>query len=158
MKKLQISLPDDLRDRLDAVIAKSGNSLGEEIRQRLERSLNQDVDPKTGQLLDGIRDLAGLTLADTGHAWHKHPAASRILYLEIRARLSRFWGGSIEDATFKPNELRKPRLFADSDDPNTIALSIESAQFHMPPVSPERLRQMNEAVMEKARKLGEESK
>jgi hypothetical protein len=156
MKKLQISLPDDLRDRLDAVIAKSGNSLGEEIRQRLERTLLQDADPKTAKLLAAIQDFAVWTRLYTDHAWHQHPAASRALRRAILARIARQWGKSVEDATFKPNELPTARM-VDSDDPDTMGLSIEAMLFHMPPVSEERLRQANEAAMEKIRKLDEEN-
>jgi hypothetical protein len=73
MKKLQVSLPDDLREKLDAAVAESGNSLGEEIRQRLERTLEQDarsaVDPLTSELIRGIINLAASMQRDY-KPWH----------------------------------------------------------------------------------------
>jgi hypothetical protein len=157
MKQLKVSLPDSLRDAVEAAAERSGNSLGNEIRERLERTLNQDADPKTAKLLAAIQDFAVWTRLYTDHAWHKHPAASRALRRAITAHIARQWGKSIEDAVFKANELPTARLI-DSDDPDTIGLSIEATQFHMPAVSEERLRQMNEAAMEKSASLDEETK
>jgi hypothetical protein len=89
MKKLQVSLPDDLREQLDVVVAKSGNSLGEEIRQRLERTIEQDaLDPVTRELLTGIADLAAGVQADLGTPWHAYGEVLNVFAAAVAQHLA----------------------------------------------------------------------
>src|SRR5262245_4422164 len=82
MKQLKVSLPDDLRERIEKASADSGLSLGEEIRRRLERTLDEDAqDVKTRELVDDIRRLAVMVFAHTHakHRWHAHPKSHEAL-------------------------------------------------------------------------------
>jgi hypothetical protein len=89
MKKLQVGLPDDLRGQLDAAADKSGNSLGEEIRQRLERTIEQDaIDPVTRELLAGIVNLAAAVQTDIGATWHAHQEVHAVFAAAIAQRLA----------------------------------------------------------------------
>jgi hypothetical protein len=89
MKKLQVSLPDALREKLDAAVAKSGNSLGEEIRQRLERTIEQDaIDLVTRELLTGIVNLAANIQADLGAAWHSSQDVQEVFAAAVALRLA----------------------------------------------------------------------
>jgi hypothetical protein len=91
MRQVNVSLPDDLRAKLDAVVAKSGNSLGEEIRQRLERTIEQDaVDPVTRELLAGIVNLAATVQADLCTAWHSHQEVHGAFAAAIAQRLAAY--------------------------------------------------------------------
>jgi hypothetical protein len=94
MKKLQVSLPDDLREKLDAAVAESGNSLGEEIRQRLERTLEQDArsasDPITDELVRGVINLAADVERDFGASWYGYEEAHNIFVAAVAARLAAF--------------------------------------------------------------------
>jgi hypothetical protein len=89
VKQLKISLPDDLREKLDALISKSGNSLGEEIRQRLERSIEQDrIGPITLELATGVVNLAATMEAflDAG-LWHWHQQLHGIFAAAVAQRV-----------------------------------------------------------------------
>jgi hypothetical protein len=89
VKQLKISLPDTLRDQLDAAVAKSGNSLGEEIRQRLERTIEQDaLDPITRELLTGIADLAAGVQADLGTPWHAYGEVLNVFAAAVARHLA----------------------------------------------------------------------
>jgi hypothetical protein len=73
MKQLKISLSDDLRARLDAAASKSGNSVAEEIRQRLDHTFELDDDkrdPLTEILVDDVRRLTDEIEIQAGVPWH----------------------------------------------------------------------------------------
>jgi hypothetical protein len=72
VKQLKVSLPDAVRDQITAAADKSGHSLSEEIRQRLERTIEQDADPITTELLRAIIDLAADVQANYGMPWHAY--------------------------------------------------------------------------------------
>lgn len=68
-----LRLPASLRDRLSKAAAAAGHGLGEEIRERLERSLEGEprgADPETRELLGAIEEMASM-LADHYPAWHE---------------------------------------------------------------------------------------
>jgi hypothetical protein len=70
MRQLKISLPDRLREQLNSSSAASGHSLGEEIRQRLERSCVEGrVDPRTRDLMETVAEFARLVEFEIG-PWH----------------------------------------------------------------------------------------
>jgi hypothetical protein len=90
VRQLKISLPDTLRDQLDAAVAKSGNSLGEEIRQRLERTIEQDAsDPITRELASAVVNLAATLAASFGAEWHSHEELRGIFAAAIAQRLAK---------------------------------------------------------------------
>jgi hypothetical protein len=135
-------LEDQLRERLEKASAAAGCSVGEEIRRRLERTFDQDADPETSKLLAAIGDFTIWVINYTGHRWHEHRAATRVLRRAILARLTRHWGESIEHAVFAPGE--KKSVLVDSDDPDTLGLSLEATHFQLPPMTEERKRELSE--------------
>ncbi|MDP3848645.1 MAG: Arc family DNA-binding protein [Pseudomonas sp.] len=58
-----LRMPDDLRAALDAAANKGGRSLHAEIVARLERTLQEDSQSLSDDLLEAIRLQANLTLA-----------------------------------------------------------------------------------------------
>jgi hypothetical protein len=70
MRQLKISLPDRLREQLNSSSAASGRSLGDEIRQRLERSCAEgQVDRRTRGLMEAVAEFARLVEFEIG-PWH----------------------------------------------------------------------------------------
>ena len=106
--------------RLDAKIverlSEGGRGLSEEIRERLERTLEWDTyDEPTRDLASAIMRLAAEVEEETGQAWHGHSGAHLALRQAILSRLARV----------KPKE--GPITFGDrphqsgpGDDPQTI--------------------------------------
>jgi hypothetical protein len=57
-------------------------------------------------------------------------------------------------AVFAPGELPATRVVAPgTDDPDAIGMAIETLVFHMPPMTPERRRQIDEAKEQNMREL-----
>jgi hypothetical protein len=148
-RQLGVALDDRLRTRLEALADKAGRSIADEIRQRLERTLEQDAieaaDPETSKLMAAIGRFAVIVRLDTGREWHKHAASHWVMRNTITGRLQRFRPEG--ERVFGPGELPSTRLVA-SDDPEAIGLSLEALDFHQPAVSKERL----DAVAEQDRK------
>ena len=91
MQRMKIGLSDDLRARLDAASAKSGRSVAEEIRSRVEASFAQEaVDKPTRDFLESLPEMATLTELEMGRPWHKSPAAHYAFREVILTRLERF--------------------------------------------------------------------
>jgi hypothetical protein len=90
MKQLKISIPDDLRAQLDAASARGGRSLGQVIRERLERSFADDAafDPVTRELIAGIINLAAAVQADLGAQWHSSPANYEAFAAAVAQRIA----------------------------------------------------------------------
>src|SRR3974390_861528 len=77
-RQLGVKLTDDLREQLEVARTKAGHSVGEEIRQRLERTFREDAldplppgkrrdlvaDPQTRELLAAIVRLADMVRVD----------------------------------------------------------------------------------------------
>jgi plasmid stability protein len=83
MKQLKISLPDDLRDALDVAAEKSERSLGEEIRQRVERAFAEDRLPaETRELIAAVVELTR-QLDQLGMQWRQKPKARATLVAAI---------------------------------------------------------------------------
>jgi hypothetical protein len=145
MKQLKVSLPDGLRAQLDTAAASAGQSVAEEIRQRLEQSFEQDeIDQHTRQFMAAIANLVVLVRLQTGHDWHSHPAANRVLRNAITARLARLRPSG--EPVFAPGELPSALLVA-SDDPEAMGLGLEAINFHTPPVDKARLQEMEKETM-----------
>jgi plasmid stability protein len=102
MQQLKFSLPDDLRSQLDSAVAKSGRSLGNEIRERLAQSFNTEaIDEPTRELITGIARLAGLVNLDDGVAWHMHPKTHAVfvqMILKLVAQAEpKKWSEAVRD-------------------------------------------------------------
>jgi hypothetical protein len=81
--------------RLDAAIferlSKSKLGLSEEIRQRVERTFNEDdLDAVTRELRDGLVNIAALIRADFGTEWHSYPRAYEAFLAAVVQRLENY--------------------------------------------------------------------
>ena len=112
-----VVLTSDLRTQLAAAAQAADHSVSQEIRNRLQRTFDEDkFDAPTLKLAAAIRDLSTLVSIQTRHNWHSHPAAARVLRYAITARLARLKPEG--DPTFAAGELPTARLVAQgSDDP-----------------------------------------
>jgi plasmid stability protein len=129
-KQLPVALTPHLRRELEAAAARSGNSLGEEVRQRLFQSFAaESVDPLTRQFADAVIGFAIDIKQETGRNWHVHPAANRALRYAITARLARLRPAG--DAVFAADELPANRILTSSVDPENIGTMIEAFNFRM---------------------------
>jgi len=120
MKQMKVALPDDLRARLDAASKKSGRSVAEEIRARVEASFARDVvvDKPTRDFLEGLALLPAEIELETGAAWHKHPGSHEAFVQAILSRLIRY----------KPKGSTafgdRPHATVSTDDPRQLAALI----------------------------------
>jgi hypothetical protein len=159
MKQMKVALPDELRQRLDAASEKSGRSVAEEIRARVEASFMRDavVDKPTRDFLEGLALMPAEVELETGAAWHKHAGAWETLRAAILARLGRLKPKG--SAAFGP---RPHQAIPGPDDTQAIGQWIEY-QLHETPdftTSPlrraleESLRQMMEFRRQSEKKGG----
>jgi hypothetical protein len=90
MRQVNVSLPDDLRAKLDAAAGATNRGLAEEIRDRLAQSFTrQEWDPQTQMLLAKIGHLAFLMRPQTGHDWHAHPFTHHVFRDALEILLDR---------------------------------------------------------------------
>jgi plasmid stability protein len=160
MKQLKVSLPDDLRGQLDSAAAANDRSLGNEIRERLQQSFEREAgDTETLKLAEAILKFATLVLIQTGHTWHAHRAANRVMRCAITNRLARLRPKDSEPfPRFRPGELPVHRLVApDSDDPDVMGYAIEATEFHTPPMTPEMRKHLDRLYAEDMARLGAEA-
>jgi predicted DNA-binding protein len=77
-QQYKITLGDDLRSRLDEASKTSGRPVSEEIRVRLEGSLDKDLfDNQSRELATAILEAAREVEIETGAPWHRSGAAHR---------------------------------------------------------------------------------
>jgi hypothetical protein len=90
MRQVNVSLPDDLRAKLDAASAAAGHTLGTEIRNRLERSFDWGrFNIPTQMLLQLIGNLALFSKAQTGRDWRDDAAANFVFRRAVAILLAR---------------------------------------------------------------------
>jgi hypothetical protein len=146
MGQLKITMPDDLRAKLDQASADSSLSVAEEIRSRVERTFQEDsADPPTRELMDSVQELAELVKLQTGRSWHEDVRAANILFEAIVHRFVRlyprirnadrepFWplNTAVEPLEkFLDDEL-PPERPVDSDNQLAWSVHLESIDFHV---------------------------
>jgi hypothetical protein len=82
-----VRIPRAMLDRL----RESELGVSEEIRQRIERTLQEDtVDPITRELLIGIGNLAAAVQADLGTAWHSYQEVQEVFAAAVVQRLAAY--------------------------------------------------------------------
>lgn len=149
--------PDDLKVStaisLDRSVLKSlqKSPLGVsgEIRRRLELTSGDD---ETLKLLEIVSGAAVWTSIETGHKWHAHPAAHRVLRQTILSNLARVKPDG--DPAFRPDELPKHRVVAPgSADPQEIGMALEAFLFHQAPMTPELQRLLDQKLAEAKREI-----
>src|SRR5262249_7313032 len=79
-----VRLPRAMHERLKS----SSLGVSEEIRSRLERTVAEDADPATGELVAGILSLAELIRADLGAHWHESTNAHQAFTAAVAQRLA----------------------------------------------------------------------
>jgi hypothetical protein len=127
-KQLPVSLTPYLRRQLEASAAKSGVSLGEEVRRRLFQSFaDETVDVRTRELTKSVIGFAIDVKRETGREWFDHAAANRALRHAITARLARLKPDG--EAEFSAAELPANRIITSSEDPEAIGVTIEAFDF-----------------------------
>jgi len=86
MPQLKVTIPEDLRARLDAASAESGDSLAGEIRDRLEQVLRDEIefDERTRKLGRDVMLLSRLIERHAQVPWHDHAAARTAFALHFR--------------------------------------------------------------------------
>jgi hypothetical protein len=104
-QRLKVGLPPELRSQLDAAAAKSGKSVADEIRSRVEWSFSlEPLDEPTRQLIEGIVGMAADLERECGAPWHSHRGTFAALDLAVVTRLSRLRPEG--DAAFGPRPHR----------------------------------------------------
>jgi hypothetical protein len=140
MAQLKITLPDAIRAKLDAAAAKSGYSLAEEIRSRLERTFADDeLDQPTRDFLDGLKLIPAEIERETGALWHSHAGAFAVFRQAILSRLARLrstGGLNSDDVRFG----ERPHQSNPGADPQDIGISIEHLLWEHPDFTRSRLR------------------
>jgi hypothetical protein len=114
VRQVNVSLPDDLRGRLDAASSEGDRTLGEEVRRGLEDAFfwNQFDEP-TRLLMAQVGFAAKLTKGQTGRAWRDHPAAHQVFKQAITSLLARRKPAG--NAELDPAELPADRPVASTD-------------------------------------------
>jgi hypothetical protein len=144
MRQVNVSLPDDLRDKLDAASAAAGRTLGEEIRRGLEDAFFWgQFDPFTRLLMAQIGFLALITKAQTGRAWHEHAAAHHVIRQAIASLLARRKPAG--EATIDPAELPPTRPVT-STDLTEMGIALEALVSFNRPLSIEEQRDIHERL------------
>ena len=146
MKQLKVALPDDLRARLETASSRSGRSLADEIRARVEASFAQEaVDKPTRDFLEGVALMPAEIELETGAAWHKHAGAHAVFTQAILSRLEEL----------KPKGSTafgdRPHATVFDDDPNQLGLMIEYRLRRYPDFTNSPSRQLMEDEHQRAR-------
>jgi hypothetical protein len=126
-RQIGVSLPDDVRDRLEEEARKASHSIAEEIRRRIERTFEQDLfdRPELQELSAKICLMAVLASMATGKSWHQDPATAYLLKLAIDALMVNRHD-AIEIAEIPTTvKFRRDGLVA-STDPAVIAVALET--------------------------------
>ena len=114
MRQVNVSLPDDLRTKLDAAANAAGHTLGTEIRLCIQRAHSwEQFDPQTQRLMLLIGQIAVGTERQTGRTWWHHPAAYFVFRRTIEILLDR--NKPPGEPRINPNELPPNRPVAVTD-------------------------------------------
>jgi predicted DNA-binding protein len=90
-QQYKITLGDDLRAQLDRASGRSGRPVSEEIRARLEQSLEDEVfDKPSRDFAAAVLDVAREIEMEIGNAWHKHAGAHRTFRRALLRILSKW--------------------------------------------------------------------
>jgi len=108
-QQLKFLLSENLRLKLDRASQKSGHSLAEEIRNRLEDSFEFETDPRTFELIQDLVLLAHEVKVDIGDNWHANERSRAVFAATIadqiqsyRARSEPFKKDTAPDASEAP--------------------------------------------------------
>jgi hypothetical protein len=144
MQRLKIALPDELRARLDAASKKSGQSVAEEIRSRVEASFTRETaDQPTADFLEGLARMAAEIALECGGAWYAHAGSHETFAHAILSRLLRLKPEG--STTFGA----RPYATVSSDDPHDLGVLIEERLHQLPDFSSSPTRKLMESEHQK---------
>ena len=146
MQRLKVALPDDLRAQLDAASKKSGESVAEQIRRRIEASFAREAaDEPTRDFLERVALMPAEIELETGAAWHKHAGSHETFVQAILSRLD----------ALKPKGSTafgdRPHATVFDDDPNQLGLIVEFRLRRYPDFTHSPSRQLMEDEHQRAR-------
>jgi len=105
-QQYKITLGDDLRARLDRASKQSGRPVSDEIRARLEQSLDDELfDKQSRDLTASVLNAAREVEIEIGKAWHKHAGAHRTFRRALLRVLSKWRPPDYVDNIFEKVEL-----------------------------------------------------
>jgi hypothetical protein len=117
--QMSIALPPALHANLEAAAKRAGHSLGEEIRQRVQRTFQQEEasDATTRELADEIiATINDVHAVAKGGTWHSHSEVHRAAIEAVKT----FLEGLAPREVVTENDLG----FLGADDPGTIGRTI----------------------------------
>jgi hypothetical protein len=143
MKQLKVSLDDAMRGRLESAATGHDRSLGEEIRDRLERSFAWEgqFDPWSIVLMHSVGRLAALTKRQTGRDWFVDAGAHFVFRQAIRSLLARMKPKG--DPVLDPATLPADRPVA-LDDPTAMGVALEAIVSFDRPLTGDEQRGLHE--------------
>jgi hypothetical protein len=120
----KIVLPDSLRALIESRAEKDGLSLGEAIRRRLTRSIEEsDFDPRIRAFQAVVGEMTVLIEASTGCRVDRHPAAAETLRQAISLWLELAWSAA-PDAKFEESDTARGLKIVPGTNPTGIATAI----------------------------------
>jgi len=148
MKQMKVALPDELRARLDDASEKNDRSIAEEIRIRLQTSLERDVDVDRplSDFLENVARIAAEIERERGAVWHKHAGAHEVLTLAIQ-----IWLGELRPAGPTAFNADWPHATVFSDDPHQLASLIVHRLRKEPGFTSSKTRQWMEEEHQRLR-------
>jgi hypothetical protein len=114
-QQLTVALPPETRIHLTETARAEGRSIAEEVRQRLNKTIEWDkLDPVTVELIEGLERIATLLRTDFGAEWHDNPRAHEAFVTAVNQRLGAY--------APPPEQLRTAasELFGPLDPPETV--------------------------------------
>jgi plasmid stability protein len=118
-RQLAVALPADVRSDLEKAAAAAGHSIAEEIRKRINITLeNEKIDPATQELATDIMQLAEWISREKRFSWHSHPKAHEAFVEAIKE-----WLAELKPKRNDPVALPSDLMWG-NDDPSTLGRSI----------------------------------
>jgi predicted DNA-binding protein len=153
-QQYKITLGDDLRARLDSASKQSGRPVSDEIRARLEQSLDDDLfDEQSRELAASILETAREVEAETGASWHRAGATHRTFRRAMLRILSKWRPADYVDNILEQVELSPFQERQHATQPINDADQVGIALADMVLNVPERTARANMRVtMEKTLK------
>jgi hypothetical protein len=89
LQQLAVSLPPDVRGRLQVAAEAAGHSLAEEVRRRIDKTIRwEGFDPVTMELLEGLEQITVLLRQDFDVEWYATSRAHEAFVTAVNQRLA----------------------------------------------------------------------
>jgi hypothetical protein len=128
--QIAVAVPDDLRERLIAESTVRGISVAEEVRQRLDRSFEEDdfyaSRPDLRELVAMVITMARMVERATGEKWNEHDATGYLLQLAITRHLEIHGAEEVDEIETTEAFQRGSKGIKKSYKPEFLAEMIES--------------------------------